>query len=192
MKDELIEALKECKDAVPDELGPKIDELIAHIDRIMALTAKVRDLSTRDDNSLTMKIDQTGVHFTIKNHCCLTLTFDSGAFSTVFDDGTSKDNTPIALFRKCGHACKWLEDMVTAKYPVKKVAATEDASDEEEAVDWHKFHKPSDILRNFPTNPTADDVLDLYLMNKILVSPDVDAHIHRVSGKIKSTVRNIR
>ncbi len=43
-------------------------------------------------------------------------------------------------------------------------------SKEKPKKDWHKLKKASEIMKAFPLHPTADDIIDLYQMNKVLKS----------------------
>ena len=41
------------------------------------------------------------------------------------------------------------------------------------AKDWRRARNPKEVLRSFPARPKADDLIDLYQLNKTLASPEL-------------------
>jgi len=47
------------------------------------------------------------------------------------------------------------------------------ADDENAAKDWRSAKNPAEVLQCFPARPKADELIDLYQLNKTLASPEL-------------------
>jgi hypothetical protein len=119
----------------------------------------------------------TVIYTYAKRHNVVRIQFAPDAIRMEHADGL------VERFLKFEDLEKEVGKLVQAEQPYQ-VKDVQDQRKPKPVTNWRKTSDVATIIRLFPKKPTADDILDLFLINKELRSNKLENYILQVSSKL--------